>query len=124
MNSKLYITYIVILLVLTVVCVAYVFISVYLKRKKQRKERLTQVNDGSPIDIAATLTALREEPDSKKKAAIIMTLIAVGYILVHFLINSGEDYDEQRQEEKYCSMVSSQVCSRLDELDEVKHGKY
>lgn len=70
-------------------------------------------------NVSSNLDSLQNAnvPISQKKDAL-MSLIDVGYILIHLLVNSEGDYNIYDQKNKYCKFISAKHIDALNEIEE------
>ena len=82
----------------------------------------TSDNDTKNIDtkIAKELTILKTSVDSAEKAAAFVALMGLSYVLVHTLINKGNNYDDQIQCRKFRKSLTPDIIDKINSLE----GKY
>ena len=55
--------------------------------------------------------------NGKTKASAFVTLMHIGHILVHTMVNTG-NFDDYQQQKKYNKLVSSNFIKRIDDLED------
>lgn len=81
-----------------------------------QKKKLAQKG----LDVEQELNILRSSSDSAKKASAFVALMNLSYVLVHTLINKGNNYDDQIQNIKFKQSLTPEMIKRLNALE----GKY
>ena len=66
------------------------------------------------------LSILKSSVDSSKKALAFVALMNMSYVLVHTLINKGNNYSDKVQSKKFKESLTPEMIKRLNDLE----GKY
>lgn len=70
--------------------------------------------------ISENLKILRENNDATKKAIAFIILMELSYVLVHTIVNQGNNYDDKNQTRKFCDSLTPQLIDSLNTTE----GKY
>lgn len=71
-------------------------------------------------EVEEELTILKSSLDTAKKATAFVSLMSLSYVLVHTLINRGNNYDDQIQSAEFKRSLTPEIIKRLNALE----GKY
>lgn len=85
-----------------------------------KKQNLNDVMKSKEITINENLKILKENNDSSKKAIAFIILMEISYVLVHTIVNQGNNYDDKKQTENFCSSLTPQLIDRLNAME----GRY
>ena len=72
------------------------------------------------IWVNQELSILKSSVDSSKKALAFVALMNMSYVLVHTLINKGNNYSDKVQSKKFKESLTPEMIKRLNDLE----GKY
>lgn len=67
--------------------------------------------------IKKELEVLKSNKKPKEKAAAIIDLMRVSYILVHTIINEGNKYDDKKQMKKFCNGLTPELMEKIMSLE-------
>lgn len=70
--------------------------------------------------ISQELTILKSSSDSLVKAKAFVSLMNLSYVLVHTLVNKGNNYDDKTQSDKFHKFLTPQVMKKIFSME----GKY
>jgi len=85
-------------------------------RKKQQKKKPAPFEDfheEAESKIADSLNVLRQGKTRAVKANAIITLMMYGYILIHTMVNKGNDFKDKEQTDIYCSYLTPRFIGKL-----------
>lgn len=95
-----------------VTAMVLVLSSVYKMYKTYRRPKYVEKQDQDNI----LLSELVQSSSPETKANIIVSLIVIGYILIHKLINSGSKYDDNQQRKRFKKFLSKESVDKLNSL--------
>lgn len=72
------------------------------------------------VAIRENLKILRENNDAAKKAIAFIILMELSYVLVHTIVNQGNNYDDKKQTKNFCESLTPQLIDSLNTTE----GKY
>ena len=103
-----------IFVVLALVSIVFVYARMIGKANK------TQKGDNVEYDIELALEEIKKNESASAVANGFIRLLKNSYILVHLLINAGNQYDDEIQSELFNSSLTEDVLVALNSLE----GKY
>lgn len=83
----------------------------------KNRERKTANQD---ITIEQGLEILKSSTDSLSKAKAFVSLMDLSYVLVHTLVNKGNNYDDEIQNKRFHKFLTPQVMKEIVGVE----GKY
>lgn len=91
----------------------YFLIYKLLRRKKVCKINKIQEDE----KIKQILEILKESDNLEKKAHAFVDLISLSYVLVHTIVNHGNNYDDLRQNRKFKKSLTPEVIKRINAVE-------
>lgn len=109
--------------VLLVAFIVLTIVSFVLVLKSQRKQKSRKYLNNRDIELKKQITILNNKDLSgKDKASAFVSLMCIGYVLVHIMINTG-NFDDYQQQKRFNKLVSSRFIERIDSLGD-SDGQY
>ena len=112
--DKFFYILVIIFAIIALFSVAYAYIKIIKKIKISRQSKKIE------NDIESALEEINNRADSKTVANGFIRLLQCSYMLVHLLINAGNQYDDKVQSELFNNSLTNDVLASLNSLE----GKY
>lgn len=96
-------------------------ICVYSNYKAKKRTVKIKVQGVEPT-IKEALNILKEETNDNKLARAFIELMQTSYVLVHVIVNKGNNYKDNVQCKAFCDFLTSEVVDKMKSL-EGKDGK-
>lgn len=78
------------------------------------RRRCRRAEQKSDVEL---LTELERAESSNEKAGIFVSLIRIGYVLNHKLVNAGGKYDDRKQQVRFNQFLTPIAVEKLNGLD-------
>lgn len=108
-------SFLILALIMLLKCYYPIVKGMYLRRKTENGGCL---NIGEAVD--GELAILGNPGSTMEKAKAFVNLMDLSYVLVHIMINQGNNYNDELQQKKFKKSLTPKVVNRLKELE----GKY
>ena len=120
MSVFLYIIYIVIALYI-LMGITMIIIAAYkpLCEKFERRYKRVKRESAEKI-VKRNLEQLSTNNKASTKAIAFVTLMQVSYVLIHTIVNTGNNYNDEKQMESFCKSLNPRLLDYLNSME----GKY
>ena len=112
--DKFFYILVIIFAIIALFSVAYAYIKIIKKIKILKQTKKVE------NDIESALEEINNRADSKTVVNGFIRLLQCSYMLVHLLINAGNQYDDKVQSELFNNSLTDDVLASLNSLE----GKY
>lgn len=79
-----------------------------------KKNHMSDYNENS---INEQLGVLKNSVNTEQKAIAFISLMQLSYVLVHILVNHGNNYDDRKQVESFSDSMTPQVIDKIKEME-------
>lgn len=84
----------------------------------KRKKRTVKIKvQGVEPTIKEALNILKEETNDNKLARAFIELMQTSYVLVHVIVNKGNNYKDNVQCKAFCDFLTSEVVDKMKSLE-------
>lgn len=106
----------IVFVIVAVVLLIRAYLPLFFDMIKNRKRKT--ISHGTTIDQG--LGILKSSTDSLSKAKAFVSLMDLSYVLVHTLVNKGNNYDDEIQNKRFHKFLTPQVMKEIVGVE----GKY
>ena len=106
---------IILFVLIGIIAIVYSYKPLFVKIRKNNKSTLSNQDS-----IAEALTKIHDADTEQDKAKAFIILMQLSYVLVHTIINQGNNYDDKKQTICFCESLTPQVIIEINSLE----GKY
>ena len=82
------------------------------------KTRVYRAQNQSNSLIDKNLNIIKEEKDEEKVAKAFVYLMVSSYVLVHIIVNKGNNYKDEIQCKKFCEFLTPDVIVKIKSLED------
>lgn len=95
----------------------FAIISIFLIIKSYVKQQPIHSEVQSKNSISAQLQTLESDASPEQKADAFITLMILSYVLVHTLMNKGNNYNDEKQSKLFCNSLTPDMLKQLNSVE-------